>query len=126
MGDTKFQIKPLIFRAKIFISSNVWNQVKWYTKLKLLLKNSFIVGQAEQNYEFIKVEIAGEKKNVGLVTLNRPKALNALCNKLMTELNNAVNKLDTNDSIGAIVLTGSEKAFAAGKIHFVVIKIIIN
>ncbi|XP_033319992.1 probable enoyl-CoA hydratase, mitochondrial [Bombus bifarius] len=70
--------------------------------------------QAQQNYEFIKVDIAGEKKNVGLVTLNRPKALNALCDKLMTELNNAVNKLDTNDSIGAIVLTGSEKAFAAG------------
>lgn len=104
----------------------MWNQVKWYTKLELLLKNSFIVGQAQQNYEFIKVDIAGEKKNVGLVTLNRPKALNALCDKLMTELNNAVNKLDTNDSIGAIVLTGSEKAFAAGKTHFVVIEIIIN
>ncbi|KOX73392.1 putative enoyl-CoA hydratase, mitochondrial [Melipona quadrifasciata] len=70
--------------------------------------------QVQQNYEFIKVETAGEKKNVGLVTLNRPKALNALCNKLMTELNDAVAKLDMDDSVSAIVLTGSEKAFAAG------------
>lgn len=70
--------------------------------------------QVQQNYEFIKVETAGEKKNVGLITLNRPKALNALCNKLMTELNDAVAKLDMDDSVSAIVLTGSEKAFAAG------------
>lgn len=66
------------------------------------------------NYEFIKVETTGEKNNVALVTLNRPKALNALCDKLMLELSDAVAKLDGNDSIGVIVLTGSEKAFAAG------------
>ncbi|XP_076545776.1 putative enoyl-CoA hydratase, mitochondrial [Osmia lignaria lignaria] len=66
------------------------------------------------NYEYIKVETVGEKKNVGLVTLNRPKALNALCDKLMTEVTDAVSKFDNNDGIGAIVLTGSEKAFAAG------------
>ncbi|CAD1471688.1 unnamed protein product, partial [Heterotrigona itama] len=70
--------------------------------------------QVQQNYEFIKVETTGEKKNVGLITLNRPKALNALCNKLMTELNDAVAKFDTDDSVSAIILTGSEKAFAAG------------
>ncbi|XP_028525038.2 probable enoyl-CoA hydratase, mitochondrial [Apis cerana] len=67
-----------------------------------------------QNYEFIKVETAGEKKNIGLITLNRPKALNALCEKLITELNDAMLKFDTNDNIGAIIVTGSEKAFAAG------------
>ncbi|KOC61682.1 putative enoyl-CoA hydratase, mitochondrial [Habropoda laboriosa] len=67
-----------------------------------------------QNYEYVKVETTGEKKNVALVTLNRPKALNALCDKLMTELNDAVLKLDQNENIGAIVVTGSEKAFAAG------------
>lgn len=50
--------------------------------------------------------------------LNRPKALNALCNKLMIELSDAVTKLDMNDSISAIVLTGSEKAFAAGRTTF--------
>ncbi|EZA59570.1 hypothetical protein DMN91_010658 [Ooceraea biroi] len=66
------------------------------------------------NYEFIKVETAGEKKNVGLITLNRPKVLNALCNQLIQELNQALEQLNADASIGAIVLTGSEKAFAAG------------
>lgn len=66
------------------------------------------------SYEHIKIETTGEKKNVGLITLNRPKALNALCDKLMTEVNDAVNRFDRNESIGAIVLTGNEKAFAAG------------
>lgn len=55
-----------------------------------------------------------EKKNIGLITLNRPKALNALCEKLITELNDAMLKFDTNNNIGAIIITGSEKAFAAG------------
>ncbi|EON65361.1 enoyl-CoA hydratase [Coniosporium apollinis CBS 100218] len=48
------------------------------------------------------------------VQLNRPKALNALCTPLFVELNDALRKLDADKEIGAIVLTGSEKAFAAG------------
>ncbi|XP_014616227.1 PREDICTED: probable enoyl-CoA hydratase, mitochondrial [Polistes canadensis] len=67
-----------------------------------------------KTYELIKVETTGEKNNVALITLNRPKALNALCNQLMTELNEAIGELDENDNVGAIVITGSEKAFAAG------------
>jgi enoyl-CoA hydratase len=49
-----------------------------------------------------------------LVELNRPKALNALCTPLFHELNDALKKYDTDKSIGAIVLTGSDRAFAAG------------
>ncbi|GMT05148.1 hypothetical protein PENTCL1PPCAC_27322 [Pristionchus entomophagus] len=64
--------------------------------------------------EMIKYEIVGEKKNVALITLNRPKALNALCGQLMNELRNVLIQLDADNSVGAIVLTGSEKAFAAG------------
>ncbi|KAK0079365.1 hypothetical protein PV325_001352 [Microctonus aethiopoides] len=66
------------------------------------------------NYEFIKVEKSGEKKNVGIITLNRPKALNALCNNLMNEINDAVSMFDNDENIGAIILTGNERAFAAG------------
>lgn len=51
-----------------------------------------------------------------MITLNRPKALNALCDALVAELAEAVNKFDKDDSVGAIVITGSEKAFAAGKL----------
>jgi len=66
------------------------------------------------NYEFIKVEKKGEKQNVGLITLNRKKALNALCDGLMKEVANALDTLEADSEIGAIVLTGSERAFAAG------------
>ncbi|WP_114814101.1 enoyl-CoA hydratase [Paraburkholderia kururiensis] len=62
-------------------------------------------------YENILVETRGR---VGLVTLNRPKALNALNDALMDELGEALRTFDADDGIGAIVVTGSEKAFAAG------------
>jgi len=64
-----------------------------------------------QGYEHIISETRG---SVGLVTLNRPKALNALCTPLIEELNDAFQKFDDDSEIGAIVLTGSAKAFAAG------------
>ena len=51
---------------------------------------------------------------VGLITLNRPQAMNALNNQLMHELMDALETFDKNDSIGAMVITGNEKAFAAG------------
>ncbi|MCU9955192.1 MULTISPECIES: enoyl-CoA hydratase [Burkholderia] len=62
-------------------------------------------------YENILVETRGR---VGLVTLNRPKALNALNDALMDELGDALKAFDADDGIGAIIVTGSEKAFAAG------------
>ena len=65
-------------------------------------------------YEYIKVDKTGANKNVGLITLNRPKALNALCNGLMLEVSNALDALEADKSVAAIVITGSEKAFAAG------------
>jgi enoyl-CoA hydratase len=63
------------------------------------------------SYETILVEQRGK---VGLVTLNRPKQLNALNDQLMNELGEALSKFDTDDSVGCMVITGSEKAFAAG------------
>lgn len=62
-------------------------------------------------YENILVETRG---GVGLVTLNRPKAMNALNAALMAELALAIDEFDGDDAIGAIVITGNEKAFAAG------------
>ena len=63
------------------------------------------------SYEFITVE---QKGRVGIITLNRPKQLNALSPGLMAELGKALAALDADAGIGAILLTGSEKAFAAG------------
>ncbi|WP_028208779.1 enoyl-CoA hydratase [Paraburkholderia nodosa] len=62
-------------------------------------------------YENILVETRGK---VGLITLNRPKALNALNDALMDELGAALKAFDADEGVGAIVITGSEKAFAAG------------
>jgi len=69
---------------------------------------------AGANYEFIKISTAGAKNNVGIITLNRPKVLNALCNGLMVEVSQALDSFETNQDIGAIIITGSEKAFAEG------------
>jgi enoyl-CoA hydratase len=62
-------------------------------------------------YENIIVETRGK---VGLITLNRPKALNALNTQVLSELLAAVEAFEADQKIGALVLTGSEKAFAAG------------
>jgi len=63
------------------------------------------------NYENLIVETHGK---AGLVRLNRPKALNALCDALITELATALGTFEADDAIGAVVVTGSERAFAAG------------
>jgi enoyl-CoA hydratase len=62
-------------------------------------------------YENILAETRGK---VGLITLNRPRALNALSPELMRDLTAALAAFETDESIGAMVITGSDKAFAAG------------
>jgi enoyl-CoA hydratase len=63
------------------------------------------------SYEFISLE---KKGRVGLITLNRPKQLNALSPELMAEVGQALRACDADAGVGAIVITGNEKAFAAG------------
>ncbi|MEO5881227.1 MAG: enoyl-CoA hydratase [Caldimonas sp.] len=66
-------------------------------------------------YECILTETRGEgERRTGLITLNRPKQLNALNDTLMDELGTALLAFDADPGIGCIVLTGGEKAFAAG------------
>jgi enoyl-CoA hydratase len=64
------------------------------------------------NFELITVRTEADK--VGIVTLNRPKQLNALNDQLMDELGTALKAFDTDPAIGCMIITGSEKAFAAG------------
>ena len=64
------------------------------------------------NYECITTRIEGEQ--VAIITLNRPKQLNALNDQLMDELGHALKSFDADPAIGCMVITGSEKAFAAG------------
>ena len=64
-----------------------------------------------RDYNTLLTETRG---SVGLITLNRPKALNALNSEVMHEVVAATRAFDADDAVGAMVLTGSEKAFAAG------------
>ncbi|HKT16860.1 MAG TPA: enoyl-CoA hydratase [Stellaceae bacterium] len=63
------------------------------------------------NYQNILAETRGA---VGLITFNRPQALNALCDAMVRELGAALDAFESDDAVGAIVITGSERAFAAG------------
>lgn len=66
---------------------------------------------SQMEYQHILVEV---KDKVGVITLNRPKALNALNDQLIDELGAALKAFDADANIGCMILTGSEKAFAAG------------
>lgn len=63
-------------------------------------------------YETIEVRVEADK--VGIITLNRPKQLNALNDQLMNELGEALKAFDADENIGCMIITGSERAFAAG------------
>src|ERR1700730_16126697 len=63
------------------------------------------------SYENVEIETRG---NVGIVRLNRPKALNALNSALIADLSHAIDAFETSAEIGCILLAGSEQAFAAG------------
>ncbi|SDP58064.1 enoyl-CoA hydratase [Rhodoferax sp. OV413] len=64
--------------------------------------------------DYTTITVRTEADKVGIVTLNRPKQLNALNDQLMDELGHALKTFDADENIGCIIVTGSEKAFAAG------------
>ena len=64
--------------------------------------------------EFETILVSRKEEKIELIQLNRPKALNALCDQLFNELLQAVQNADKDPNVSCIVLTGSDKAFAAG------------
>lgn len=70
--------------------------------------------QTTGQFQNLLVERCGEKQNVGVVKLNRPRLLNALNDALMTELGVALRQLDQDNNIGCIIITGSDRAFSIG------------
>lgn len=68
--------------------------------------------RAAAPFQYLAVQKTGARQSVGLIQLNRPQALNALCEGLMQELSQALEALEKDPQVGAIVITGSEKAFA--------------
>ncbi|KAK5580874.1 hypothetical protein RB653_000898 [Dictyostelium firmibasis] len=77
-------------------------------------KNYFINQFCTSTNSSFQYILAEKKGRVGLVTLNRPKSLNALSDGLISEINSAVKLFQEDKDVGSIIITGSEKAFAAG------------
>jgi enoyl-CoA hydratase len=75
---------------------------------------------------FNNILVSRPDPRVTLITLNRPKALNALNAELFKELNVALREADEDKEIGAIVLTGSEKAFAGAFIPSIYLKVTVR
>ncbi|KEZ42535.1 putative enoyl-CoA hydratase, mitochondrial [Scedosporium apiospermum] len=73
-----------------------------------------VVRRFSSNTAYEYIQVSKPKPGVSQVTLNRPKALNALCTPLIKELNQALTELNASDDTSVIILTGSERAFAAG------------
>lgn len=84
--------------------------------------NHSAAADLKESYEYILAERRFPEDNtgvvgggVGIISLHRPKALNALCDALFEDLIHAVTAFDADDDIGCIIITGSGKAFAAGE-----------
>ena len=92
------------------LKSLIQNTIKKTTNSGIIQQRLLSSASATQG-EYTIVEV---KDRVGVITLNRPKALNALCDGLIHEVNNAAKQFDQDPNIGCIVITGSGKAFAAG------------
>lgn len=69
---------------------------------------------SDKTYELVTVEKVGAKNNVGLITMNSPRTLNALNDALIDDIRRAAEDLSEDKDVGCIVLTGKGKAFAAG------------
>jgi len=96
-------LQNLYVRARLPVQQVFGNWMSW--------SRTYATGTQR---EFILTEKVGEKKNVALITLNRPKALNALCDGLMSDLSSAIDEYEKDKDIGAVIITGNGKAFAAG------------
>jgi len=87
----------------------------WKFCVKFICKHQpcvLYVVSAGGKYQHLLVETRGEKSNIGLIQLNRPKALNALCDSLMEELQQVLDDFEKDPKISCAVITGSDKAFA--------------
>jgi len=101
-----------LFSSSSLISSSSFASFRLVSSPRPLVR-FFSTSESEPKQEYQHILTKKEGK-VGIVTLNRPKALNALCETLMVEVNAAMKKFDVDDDVGAIVLTGADRAFAAG------------
>ncbi|KAF8539709.1 ClpP/crotonase-like domain-containing protein [Trichophaea hybrida] len=100
------------FLQPLRISTRIPLRIGGFTISRPFQTTRYQSSTAASKYEYILTSTP--RPGVGQITLNRPKALNALSTPVMKELNSALTVFSSTPEIGAVVLTGSEKAFAAG------------
>jgi enoyl-CoA hydratase len=98
----------------VLVSSSLGSKISLISVNGTMRMYSAAATATASKYKHLLTDVKGQNKNIGLIQLNRPKALNALCAELMDELSDAVKKFDSDPSIGCMILTGSTRAFAAG------------
>ena len=129
ISSTKKEIiKPTTLQASYFKSkdqkplSSTFKQLSISASTKFSLKDDYEFILAEKRFPSTTenvMESGDDKKpelrgGVGLIKLNRPKALNALCDKLFEDLIHAARAFNEDDEVGCVIITGNHKAFAAG------------
>lgn len=103
-----------LLRNALLMSQNVAKcQISKVALQPNFISHKYMCSEASE-YQYILVEKRGANDCVALITLNRPKALNALSDPLMAEICDALEKIQADKGVSAVVITGSEKAFAAG------------
>jgi len=111
-----------VFRNSSKIPSSLLTILKTAETTSSILPSSLVATRhhfstsspSSSSLQYITVEKKGEGDKVALITLNRPKALNALCDGLMREVSDVLDELDTDPNVGCCILTGNGRAFAAG------------
>lgn len=98
--------------SRSFIQGSLRYPVHRSSRLLNYSRYSFVRPMSSSSSQYEYISVSRPEPSVLLVTLNRPKSLNALSSPLFKELNQALENADTDDSVGAMVLTGSERAFA--------------
>ncbi|ESO03955.1 hypothetical protein HELRODRAFT_79551 [Helobdella robusta] len=90
---------------RTFVVNNIWSPCA---------VSCFNHSSLSNDLKHLIVEFKGDKSNIGLIRLNRPKVLNALCDDLMNEVNSVLDRFEKDPSVNCVILTGSDKVFAAG------------
>jgi len=111
-----------VFRNSSKIPSSLLTILKTAETTSSILPSSLVATRhhfstsspSSSSLQYITVEKKGEGDKVALITLNRPKALNALCDGLMREVSDVLDELETDPNVGCCILTGNGRAFAAG------------
>ena len=104
--------RPLIVASPSYTSGNLKFNTITTSQHRNMSSTTSTEKWEDVGKDFENIKLSKPSPSVVLITLNRPKALNALCAALITEMNIAIEAAVKDDSIGAIVFTGNDRAFA--------------